>query len=446
MSPSRRSEAVAPSDPVRRTMTLSVWEGALTQVFSNWTSGAVLTGYLHFLGATPMQFALAASVPFLAQGMAPLGSWLVGISGRPRALTTLFAALGRLVWLVPALIPMLSTGGGEAVNVVILLVLFSHLAQSCAGSVWTAWMGGLVPPEVRGSYFGTRNAIMTFVGMVANIGAGLFLDAIGAPMGFLMLYTGAVCLVIVGLALFQYHAEPERIGEALPLRQVLRVPLRDANFRRFLRFAMWWQFSVLLGATFVFPYFMYHLRLSFTEVAIYQAIAASTTIVCGPLWGKLADRVGNKAILTISTLLAGGVLPLIWILAVPGDPRMIYFSGIIDGLAWSAITPGIFNLSLATAPRQHRAAYVGVLSLCSGLAGFAGGLASGPLLSLFEGLRFPITEGYEWSGYHWLFVVTLLMRSQAWRFLAPVHEASAWRTLEVVRAMLSWRRSGFDWR
>ena len=48
-------------------MRLSVLEGSLAQVFLNWTTGSVLTGYMLHLGASANQLALVASV----RGYAP---------------------------------------------------------------------------------------------------------------------------------------------------------------------------------------------------------------------------------------------------------------------------------------------------------------------------------------------------------------------------------------
>jgi hypothetical protein len=55
--------------------------------------------------------------------------------------------------------------------------------------------------------------------------------------------------------------------------------------------------------------------------------------------------------------------------------------------------------------------------------------------------------GMTWTGYHSLFLISGLGRSQAWRLLRPVQEAEAWRTRDLLREMRTgWRRTGFPWR
>ena len=161
----------------------------------------------------------------------------------------------------------------------------------------------------------------------------------------------------------------------------------------------------------------------------------------------MADRFGNKVVLAIGTVLAGAALPLCWILAgLTGRLEFVWASAVFDALAWGAIGPAIFNLALASAPRSERAAFIAVYSLATGLAGFAGGLLSGPLLTLFLSLNFQ-PFGVSWTGYHTLFVLSGCLRVQAWRFLRPVQETNAWRTRDVLRELRSpWRKIGFPWR
>lgn len=132
-------------------------------------------------------------------------------------------------------------------------------------------------------------------------------------------------------------------------------------------------------------------------------------------------------------------------LARPGHPTFIYVNGVIDGLLWSGLTPAILNLALATAPRENRIAYLAVMSLASGLSGFAAGLASGYLLGFSHHLEFTLW-GYQWTGYHWIFVLGIVVRANAWRFIRPVKETNAWRTRDVLRGVRQWRMGSFPWR
>lgn len=422
---------------IRQTMWMSVVEGSFTTVFLTWTSGAVLTGYMLHLGAGPLALAAVASVPLLAQLVNPLMAWWVGRSTRRLPSIIASAALGRGLWLLAAFLPLAAIAPRYLPLALVLLVALSSLLQTGAGPAWVALMADVVPPETRGSYFGWRTGVVGVVGMLATVAAGLYLDRAAVPLGFQMILVGAVLFAVVGVYLYGLHYEPRAPAAHLTLLDTFRLPLRDPNFRRFVLFATYWQGSVMLAAPFVIPYFFAHLHMSFTQVALWSGLASVCSLFTAPLWGQVADRVGHKAVLTITSVMVAVVLPLCWMLAVPGRMGFIWVSGVMDALAWGGVNTAMFNLALASASPRHRVAYIAILGMATGLAGCLTGLLSGPLLTLFLRGEFQVA-GYQWTGYHWLFVFSGLLRSQAWRLLRTVHESRAWPALEVLRDM--WTR------
>jgi hypothetical protein len=83
--------------------------------------------------------------------------------------------------------------------------------------------------------------------------------------------------------------------------------------------------------------------------------------------------------------------------------------------------PAVFNLALVTAPQANRVVFIAMYSLGTGVAGFVGGLLSGPLLlalQRFEGPAF----GSTWTGFHSLFLISGSLRMLAWLWLRAVPE------------------------
>lgn len=403
-------------------------------LFINWTQGSVLTGYALYLGATPFELGLIASVPLLGQVLAPLVAWLAGRAGRRKALTVATAVLGRVIWAVAALLPAVAPPDSRA-GLLIVTIAVSGIFLAGNGALWTAWMGDVVPSDQRGRYFGLRGGVLGIVGMLANLGAGAFVDAVAAPLSFQLVLLFAILNGLIASSLLLTHSEPLVTAQRLPLVETFTVPFKDLNFRRFLIFASYWTFSVLIVAPFVFAYFLKHLQMSYTQIALWSVIAAVSALVFSPQWGRLADRVGNKPVLEITTVGAGTLLPLTWLMATPSNLWPIWLSGVVDALIWGAIGPAQFNLALSSAPRENRISFIAVLSAVTGLAGFIGGILSGVLLSGFSGFGTATLLGYQWTPYHWLIVVSALLRTQAWRLLRDLKEDNAWRTRDV----LNWR-------
>lgn len=414
-------------------MRLSLIEGGFATVFINWTSGSVLTGYALHLGATPTALGLIASVPLLGQAVSPLAAWLVGRRGRRKGVAVATALTGRGLWVLAAALPALPVPAEARTALLVALVALSSVFIAANGALWTAWMGDVVPWKERGRYFGLRTGVLGIVGTGANLLAGAWLDRVASPLSFqVVLLTATVSGLLAALILTR-HDEPPLTSARLHMRHAFSLPLSDPTFRRLLVFAVYWTFAVLLASPFVLPYFLNHLHMSFVQVAIWSAVSAASALVLAPAWGRLSDRVGNRPVLAVATFMAGTLLPLSWMLAAPGRLWPIWISGFMDALVWSAINPGIFNLSLATTPRENRAAFIAVFSALTGVAGFAGGLVSGPLLELYRALSpaTGVTSG-GWTAYHSLFATSALLRTLAWTLLRRVPEPGAWRTRDLL--------------
>jgi MFS family permease len=421
------------SEPlVRRTMRLSLVEGSVATVFINWTSGSVLTGYALHLGASPTALGLIASVPLLGQAVSPLAAWLVGRRGRRKGVAVGTALIGRGLWVLAAALPLLPVPAEAKGALLVALVALSGLFLAANGALWTAWMGDVVPWKERGRYFGLRTGVLGVVGTAANLIAGAWLDRIQAPLSFQTVLLTAVASGLLSAALLARHDEPPLGNERLPMRRAFSLPMSNPVFRLLLVFAIYWTFAVMVSSPFVLPYFLNHLHMTYVQIAVWIAISAATALLLAPAWGRLADRVGNRPVLAVSTFLAGTLLPLTWMLAAPGRLWPIWVSGVVDALVWSAINPGIFNLSLATTPRQNRAAYIAVFSALTGVAGFVGGLVSGPLLELYRVLT-PAATG--WTAYHTLFATSAVLRVLAWTLLRRVPEEGAWRTRDLLNTV-----------
>ncbi len=420
---------------VHRTMRLSLVEGSFMQLFLSWTSGTVLVGYLLVMGASPTHIAFVGSVPFLAQVVSPLGAWAAEVLGGRRALAAVLGAIGRASWILAAFLPQLNVPDALRPTLLVALVFFASAFQAGVGTVWTAWMGDVVPDDRRGRYFGMRTGVLGAVGMVATLGAGAFLDRVAAPLSFQLVLGVAVTASLVSVVLLLFHYDPPTQKHRVSLRQILAIPYADRNFRRFLVFAIYWQFVVMLGAPFVIPYFLEELRMSFTQVAYWSSITAAVSLATTILWGRAADRVGNRPVLMLGTFLAGALLPLNWILAgLTGNLTFIWISGVFDALAWGAITPAVFNLALGSAPRSGRVAFIAMYSLVQGVAGFLGGAVSGPLITYLQTVDYPAWMG-GWTGYHMLFALSGVGRMLAWPWLRRIDEPRAWRTRDVLRAV-----------
>ncbi len=425
----------APPDARRRahrTLGLSVVEGSFTTVFLAWTSGAVLTGYLIALGAGPRALAAAASAPLLVQAFSPLLAWLGTRRARRTGYIQLLTTLGRGLWAYAIFLPWLVPDGWSAAWTLVGLIALSAFLQGGIGPAWISLMADIVPDSIRGRYFGFRNSVCGVVGMAAGLAAGAYLDRAASPGGFQMLLAAGLLFGLTGIVMYGWHEDPQRPAPRLAPWEMLVAPLRDPNFRRFLAFSMYWNAAVMLGSPFVIPFFLQHLGMSFTQVAIFSAIAATCGLVTMPLWGRIADQVGHKAVLGVTLVVVAAILPACWIFSAPGFLLFIWIGGVVDAVGWGGFNTALFNLSLNTAPARYRVAYMSVLGAAAGITGCATGLLSGPLLEALAPWSWEY-RGFQWTGFHSLFAVSALMRGSAWLLLRRIPESRKRSLGDVLR-------------
>jgi MFS family permease len=402
---------------IARTLRLSIIEGSLSQIFLLWTTGSVLTGYMLHYGASTSEIALVSSVPLLSQLFSPLVAWFASRLSQRRFVSAACALLGRCLWLFAATAPNLGISANAMPLFLIVLVGLSSFFQASLGTVWTAWMGDVIPEERRGRYVGRRTGIVGVVGMIANLASGWFLDTVKAPLNFQVVMLVSVGFAIVAAVLLLFHTDPVKSKESIELKEILSSPWKEANFRHFLFFAGHLHFAIFLSGALITVYFLEQLEMTFSQLALWSVIAAITGLVTTEFWGRLADRIGNRAVLLQDNL------------------SYIWLSAAFDAVAWGAAAPALFNLALVSAPTGKRLSYIAMYSVVTGLLGFLGGAISGPLYIFFSHFSFG-----QWSGYHSLFVLSGLLRLSSSFFLLRVKETKAWDPQWLLKLLRSLSR------
>ncbi len=403
---------------------LSLLEGVPVSIFGAWITGAPLTGYALYLGASPLELGLISGAPLLGQVLNPLLIRFSERASRPRNLLLSFALLSRAVWLGVAALPLLEAS--LRLPLMITLASLSWVFTSGVATLLTALLGDLIPHNAMGRFFGLRNALLGAVGTAATLLGGVFLDRVAAPLGFQTLILAAALIGLGAVGLLLRYPQP---SSSLHLQDPTpRAPssLRDPAFRRLLIYAGYWSFAASLSAPFVIPFLLIHLDLSYGQVGLYSALSAASALVFGPMWGRLADRVGNKPGLYIVTLLASTVLPLSLLLATPQELSWVWLAATLEGVVLSALGFGLLNLTLSSAPEQARPRYLATFTAVTGVSGFVSSALAGPLFALFAA-ELPRVLGASsgWTPYHALLLTSALLRLPALFLLSRVTESGA---------------------
>ena len=402
-------------------------------VFGTWTTGAVLTGYALWLGAGPVELGLLSSAPLFVQVFTPV---LIGLftrrAHRPAQLI-LFALLSRIVWLASLVLP--GAPPGLRLPLLTALLAWSWVFSSGVSNLLTALLGETLPRKQLGRFFSLRNALLGLVGTGSTLIAGVLLDHVPAPLGFQSLLLAATLAGLGAVTLLKRYPRPADEADSGSGTVGWTAPLRDPVYQPVLVYAAYWFFSASLWAPFAIPFFLKALNMSFSQISLWSALVALTALFFGPLWGQLADRVGNKPVLVLVTLLASTVLPLTLLLATPAQLEWVWVSAFFEGMVTSALGFGLLNLVLLTTATCTRSAALALFSASTGVAGVLGSVLAGPLFTAFAASALLEAWPGHWTPYHAVLLTSAALRLPTLLLLRRVPEVDAW---PVRRVVLTW--------
>src|SRR5215210_5137257 len=162
--------------------------------------------------------------------------------------------------IVALLLPKIGMQAGLIVT--FLLLTWQGLGGGFTANPWTSMISKIIPPESRGTFFGTQAALANLLISAAAIGAGYLLGKYASPFDFVTCFLIACLFFTISwifLALTREPADYEKVVEQNPppfwhgAAQILK---RDRNFNWFLTARILSQFATM-GFAF---YIVYALR------------------------------------------------------------------------------------------------------------------------------------------------------------------------------------------
>ena len=366
----------------KRGMTAAVVEGALYTVWFSLLGNNFLTGFLLHMGATESQVGLTAALPPLASVVMVGAAYLLALLPRRRPFLMANAYIHRVLWSLAGFIPMVLP---QSLWVWSFLALFllSSLALSLAIPAWQSIMADMVPPQIRGSYFGVRSAVAQATAVLVTLVAGWWLDGHPGYAGFRDLYLWSLVAGVVNVSAFFWQPEPpyvRRPPESPMLH--LTLPFRSTSFLWAIGFAT----AVTIASALVLPFYgvamIKTMHLSYSLIARLMVVATVSGIVANLTLARLLDRLGLHRVLgALPALLA--LTPLLWLAIGPQSFALLYLAHVLQGAGVAMQLLVLSNLNFGMSPRADRPIYLAVFSSLSGLGGFVAPIVGGWVLGRF---------------------------------------------------------------
>lgn len=330
---------------------------------------------------------------------------------RKRKAFICFSTLQKIWMAAIFLIPLLPLSGPEGPVLFLLLFFFSQICLQICTPAATDWIASLVPAKSRGRYFSRKDTVAVFVTVTGMLLAGIAFDRMGssdARAGFRMIAAVIAILVLINTIAFSMMKEPrmfrtdengrELHGKLLrrsmadcPEKQEkrsvaaeIRAALQNRLFRKALILNGLWMLAFYSAAPFNSSYQVKDLKLSYTFIMIVNFIASLVRVVITPFIGRTADRIGMARMLRylLGFYMAGYIFML---LSSPGGSLFFYIIAILlFAIAWSFVSIGLLGIQLEYLDRDKRTIQYTILSVLSGVIGFAVSLVMGRVLSLLQ--------------------------------------------------------------
>lgn len=399
-----------------------VKEAAWASMVGALYGGVILVGFALELGASPLHIGLLAAIPLLAQVAQLPAIALIEALRQRRKIAVGAVSVSRLLIGALALLVFLPDKQ-QALYVLLAVQVAITLSGSVAGCAMNSWLHQLLEGRGLGDLFSRRLFWST---VPASIGALFAGYAVQRWTGETRIHAYAVCFAVAGLigfvSVYYITRVPEPVmdrgGPRTPVLRLLRTPFGDVSFRRVIVFMASWNFASNLAAPFLTVYLLQQMGYGMgtvTTLWIASQVANALTMYA---WGRISDRLSNKAILAVALPAYFGSLIAFPFAAIP-EPHaltlpLLYVIHVLMGAASGGIGLATGNLGLKLAPQGKGTAYLAAVALSGAAAGGIASVTGGALADWFAARELAVSV--HWAAPTAAKQITVL-HFQHWEFL-----------------------------
>ncbi len=363
------------------------------------TTSGLLAAFALALGADTFQIGILAAIPFIMQPLQIPAILLVEKFRYRKAIAVVTWFVAQLLWFPMALIPVfIEAPGAAAISTLLILMAIRSTFVAVTNCSWNSWVRDLVPQQILGRFFSRRLTLSTTAAAIFGLGAAFFIDywrgqvpSVNEIVGYTyVLLFGALFLGMASPVLMSYMPEPvmqKAMGKQPSLWKTITMPFHDRNFRKLMSFLFFWSFALNMAVPFFAVYMLQRLSLPLSLVIGLSVLSQFFTILFLRVWGRLSDRFGSKAVLSVCASLYLLVI-LVWTFTTMPEryfltiPLLVTLH-IFAGIATAGVSLTIYTIGYKLAPQAQSAPYLAGASLATNVGAGIGPLVGGFLANFF---------------------------------------------------------------
>jgi hypothetical protein len=419
------------------------------------SGGVILSAFALGAGAGPLAIGVLAAIPFLSQAaQLPAIPFIERVRQR-RTIGVLSLTAARVVILLTALLPFLPAARAQLGGLIAAQIAICGLSSFAACAV-NSWLHQLIGRESLGGFFAKRLFWGTALACLGTLAAGWLLDPhawIERREAFAIAFAAAGCAGLASSYFLARAPEPQMTAALKPAAMfaALRAPFLDSVFAKVLVFMAAWNVASNLAAPFLTVYLLQQLNLPLATVTSLWVTSQVSNALMIYLWGKLSDRLSNKAILAVA-LPAYFACMVGLVFADLGDHHalrllLLYAFHLAMGAASGGIGLAIGNLGLKLAPQGAGTSYLAVQGLVSAAAGGIAPLVAGAVAEWFAPRELSViirwvspnrtadVVVFEFAHWEFLFAISALLGLYVMHALSNIVEGAEISERQVVQQL-----------
>jgi len=210
-----------------------------------------------YLGVSDSAYGLILTLPFITVLIQVPFTIYVARHGRIKESFLLAGVLAKITFLTLAFLPILGNRLSSQASflVVVVTIILSSTFNWIADSAINTWFGSLIPTEIKGRYFSTRQMIFTIAMLFYALTMSQLLQILRDwPWKYTLFFGLAVLFGLIDVLFYTkvrppekaylpwFHTSPEQKSQTFTMHQFL-MPLRDTRYRSYLLFTISWNFQ-----------------------------------------------------------------------------------------------------------------------------------------------------------------------------------------------------------
>ncbi len=406
-------------------------------------SNSIFTvGFALVLGASEFHIGLLSSLPLLFSSTQIFSNHIIEKIESRKKVCLLSFTLSRLPRIFIVALPWVVASSYPNLRIwlFIIIISFPGLVGPIGFVSRVSWLSDLIPESIRGRYFSSRIRALGASDIIIGILAGLFIDycktagPAGEILGLQIIFAAGVAFSLASILTLRAVPEPKLVKsrENLSFLQTLRLPFQNTDFRKLLVYSMSWNFSLGFAGPFFLVYMFKYLEVPYLWIAVLAAVGEIASLYAVGFWGRLADKFGNKPILTFCATVKA-IFPVLWVFVSPGSYILLFLVHLVR-CCNSGQQLTTFNLVLKLSPDENKAMYISSHKLIENLSGSLSPIIGGALAVVLIEYKISLFF-YTLYGLHFLFILSAITRSLSVFLLRRIDEPQVKTVGHVIRVL-----------